>query len=144
MCNLVTELEGLLKRIPAKVEIAIFRTEFLAAVAFILDGERRGVGLIEHLDSAKADFNVSGRHLRVFALALYNSSGHLKHPLTAYGRGCLDKLCGSRSVNHELGDAITVTQVDEGHSAKFPGFLNPSGKSNDLAGIFYAELSASM
>ena len=119
MSDLMTDLEGSLKRISTKVEIAILRTKFLSAVAFVLDSDRRRVGLVEYLYPAECDLNVSGRHLRILALTLDHLSLYLKHPLTAQARSCLHEFCISMGINNQLSDAIAVPKVDECHSAKF-------------------------
>ena len=144
MCNLVSEEKGPLERIPAKVQIAVFRPEFLASVTDILDGERRCHRLVEHLDSAHGNLNVSRRQFRILALALDDLSCNLENPFTADRPGSLQQFGRSRCVYDKLGDAVTVTQINEGHSSEFPGFLHPAGKGHFLPGIFEAELSASM
>ena len=83
MSDLMTDLQSPLKRVSAKVKITVLCTKFLSAVAFVLDSERRSVGLVEYLDFAECDFDVSGRHLRILALTLDHLSGHLKHPFAA-------------------------------------------------------------
>ena len=83
MSDLVTDLERPLKRISTKVKVAVLCTEFLAAVALVLNCERWSIGLVEDLDFAERDLDISGRHLRVLALTLDDLSGNLKHPLAA-------------------------------------------------------------
>ena len=83
MSDLMTDPEGLLKRISSKVEITVLRTEFLTTIALILDSERRCIGLVEDLDFAEHDLDVSGRHLRVLALTLHHLTGYLKHPFAS-------------------------------------------------------------
>ncbi len=120
MSNLVTKLQCLLKRIPAKVQITVLGAEFLTAVTVILYCERRGIGLVENLYFRNAYFNVSGRHLRILALTLQYGSGHLYHPFTSERRSRLQQFLLSRGIHHKLGNAIAVTQVNERHSSKFP------------------------
>ena len=83
MSDLVTDLERPLKRISTKVKVTVLGTEFLAAVAFVLDCEWRSVGLVENLDFAECDLDISGRHLRVLALTLHHLTGYLKHPFAS-------------------------------------------------------------
>ena len=72
-----------MKRSSSEVKIAVLCSEFLTAVTLFLDCEWRSVGLVEDLDLAEADLDVSGSHLRVLALSLDNLAGNLDNPLTA-------------------------------------------------------------
>ena len=47
-------------------------------------------------------------------------------------------------VEYDLCQAIAVAQVDESHAAHSAGALHPSGEGHGLAGIGYAEFSASV
>ena len=49
---------------------------------------------------------------------------------------------GGIGLHYQLGDAVTVAKVYEGHSAQFTGFLNPSGQGYFLAFVLNAELPA--
>jgi hypothetical protein len=117
MSDLVTDLESLLKRISTKVKITVLCSELLTAVAIVLDSERRSVCLVEDIDFSEADLNVTGRHLRVLALALDHLTGNLKYPLATKAGSCLEKSSVSVSVNYELSDAIAVTEVNECHTS---------------------------
>ena len=143
MRNLVPEFESLAQRVAAQVKVAVFRTEFLTSVADILDGERRGLGLVQDLECCHFDFYVSGRHLGVLAGTLYDLSGGLYHEFPSERSGCLHKF-SFRGVDDQLGDAVAVAQVNESHTSEFAAFLHPPGESDGFACIFYAELSASM
>ena len=48
------------------------------------------------------------------------------------GRGAAGRRVG---FDNELGDTITVTKVDECHSAEFAGFLDPSGEGYGFASV---------
>ena len=141
--NLVPQFESLAQRVAAKVEVAVFRTEFLSAVADILNRERRGLCLVQDLEFSNFDFYVSGRHLGVLAGTLYDLSGGLYHEFPSERSGCLHEF-SFRGVDDQLGDAVAVAQVYESHTSEFAAFLHPPGESDGFACIFYAELSASM
>ena len=143
MRNLVPEFESLAQRVAAQVEVAVFRTEFLSAVADILNRERRGLCLVQDLEFSNFDFYVSGRHLGVLAGTLDDLSRGLHHEFTSEGSGCLHKF-PFRGIHNQLGDTVAVAQVDECHTSEFATFLHPPGESDGFACIFYAELSASM
>ena len=118
MSNLVTDLESPLKRVSAKVEVAILRSEFLSSIALILDCERRCIGLVEDLDLSDAYLDVTCRHLRILALTLDNLTGYLKYPFASKAcRHILKFLC-SMSIDNKLSDTITVSQINESHTAQ--------------------------
>ena len=78
----VAKLEGFPERVPAQVEIPVFRPELLSAVADILYSERRSLRLVEYLYVREPDLNVACGHLGVPALALYDLSRSLDHVFT--------------------------------------------------------------
>ena len=45
-------------------------------------------------------------------------------------------------VEYELCDAVSVSQVDEGHASHFAGSLNPAGEGHLLAFVLESETSA--
>ena len=141
MRNLVTEHESVLERVSPEIQISVFRTDILASVALVLNRERRGYRLVEDIDGAELYFNVACIHLRVLALALHNLALYLDDELPS------ERCCGAyeffRSVglDNELRDAVAVAEIDECHSAEFPGFLYPAGEYYLLAHIRDAELS---
>ncbi len=51
MRNPVAEFERLAERVAPQVEVAVLGAELLAAVAHVLNRERRRLSLVEHLDS---------------------------------------------------------------------------------------------
>ena len=75
---------------------------------------------------AELDLDFAGIHLGILALALDNFALHLNHELTTERIGHIDQLCRSISTYNQLGDSVTVTEVNECHTTKFPGFLNPA------------------
>ena len=140
----VPQCQGALERAAAKVQVTELRTDVLAAVALILDGERRGDRLVEYVDGLKLQLYVACRHLGILALALHDLSCGLDDEFTSEGSGCLHEGGLRVGFHHELGDAVTVPQVDEGHSAEFPGPLDPSGQGYGLSDVGDAEFSASV
>ena len=142
MGHFVPKRQGALQRTAAQVQVTVFHAEVLSAVTFFLYGEGRGDALVEDIDTFKFNLDVSGGHLGVFGLALNHFTGCLDYEFTAEGRGCFHKFCGGIGLNYKLGDAVAVTEVNEGHAAKLAGFLDPSGEGYLLPFVFYAELPA--
>ena len=126
MSNLVTKHEGILQRISPEVKISVFRTNIIAAVTFIFDCKRRCDRLVQDMYGAELDLDFAGIHLGILALALDNLALHLNHELTTERIGHIDQLCRSISTYNQLGDSVTVTEVNECHTTKFPGFLHPA------------------
>ena len=138
----VPQGQRLLERIPSQVKVTELGAEILAAVALVLDGERRHRGLVEDVYRLKPDLDVACTHLRVLALTLDYLTGGLDDIFTAQrGRG-LHQSCVCVRLKHELRDAIAVTQVNESHSAELPGPLHPTGKGHLLPDILNAEFPA--
>ena len=115
----VPKFEGLLQRIASKVEIAILRTQVLAAVALVFDREGRGETFVEDIYFGNADFNVAGRHFCVFAAALHHFALRLDYEFTPQGGRGFHQFGGSIGFDHQLGNPVTVAQVYESHSAEF-------------------------
>ena len=142
MGEAVAECQGPLERGTAEVEVTVFRAEVLTAVGSLLDGERRGDGLVEDVDGLHLDLHVAGGHLRVLAFAFEDFAGHLDHEFTSeFGCGG-DEFRSRIGLHHELGDAIAVAEVDEGHTSEFAGFLNPSREGHFLTFVGDAEFAA--
>ena len=142
MSHFVTQGQGALQRTAAQVQVTVFGAEVFAAVALLLNGEGRSHALVQDMDGRYLDFDVTGGHLGVFRLTFNHFSLHLNHEFTAQGGGHIHQGSGSVGLHDQLGDAVTVTEVDKGHAAQFAGFLYPSGKGHLLPFVLNAELSA--
>ena len=142
MGHFVPKGQGALERSPAEVQVTVFHAEVLAAVGFFLDGEGRGDALVQDIDGRYFDLDVAGGHLGVLGLAFHHFAGGLDHEFAAQGRGRFHQGGGRIGLYHQLGDAVAVAKVDEGHAAQFTGFLDPTGERYLLPFVFQAELSA--
>ena len=138
----VPKHQSVLQRIAPQVEITEFRTQIFTAVAFVFNGERRGDALVQDADVRDLDLDVAGRHLGVFRLAFNDFPGRLDDEFPAEGGGRRNEFRRCVGFDHELGDAVTVAQVDERHAAEFAGFLYPAGEGDGLSGVCEAEFSA--
>ena len=54
------------------------------------------------------------------------------------------RLGGGVFLDDDLGDAVAVPQVDEGHGAEVPHFLHPSGQGDGLVDVAGPEAAAGM
>ena len=144
MGDTVTEHECLLERSAAKVEITVFHPEVIPAVRLVFDREGRGDGFIEDRNAGNLDFDLSGRHFEVFALALNDFTCRLDDKLASEGGRRFDKISRSVRLDDKLCDAVAVAEIDKGHTSEFTGLLDPAGEGNPLPGVRDAELSASM
>ena len=144
MCHAVTQGQGVLQRVAAQVKVAVPCAQFLAAVADILDSERRNVGGVEDIDLVEKDLDVACVHLRVLALALGHAACHLNHELAAQGCDCRCHCFSAVRVSHKLCYAVAVAKVDECHSAHFAYSLDPTGQSHSLPCVCKAKLSTCM
>ena len=126
MADAVPQLQGLLQGVPAKVEVTVFGAYVLAAVGIVLDGERRSKAGVQHIDAFEPYLYVAGGHLRVLAGALHHLTGGLDDELAAEAADRLNQFCGSVGFDYQLGYAVAVPEVYEGHTSKFTGALHPS------------------
>jgi AbrB family transcriptional regulator (stage V sporulation protein T) len=99
---------------------SLYRT--LGHVALISDRDAvvssSGAAKREYVEKAlspEVDQILQGRQL-----TLYNLSYNLDHEFTSEGCSCFNKFGGSISFNDELSYSVTVAEVDECHSSKFP------------------------
>ena len=134
--------QRLFHRVTADVEVAVFHPEVVASVGMVFDRKRGCDRAIEDFEFAHDDLNIAGCHLRVLVLPFGNLPAHLQDEFTTQLSGSLAERCVLFHVEHQLGNAITVAQVDERHPAQITGSLQPSGQGNGLPDRFQVELSA--
>ena len=140
--HLVAQFQVLAHSRAAQVEVAVFHAYIVASVRIVLDGKGRGERRIEHVQRGNDDFDIARRQVGVLAEAFVHSTGCLYDIFTSQVVGAVAKVGVRLLVEHELGNAIAVAQVDEGHAAHLASALHPSGQRDLLVYIFYAEFSA--
>jgi len=118
--------EGILAGLSAQVEVAVFQSELLAAVGLVFDGERWGGRGAEHLDALGHQLDVACGQVGIFAASLADASAYLDDALAHQGAGMLAQGGVQVEVEVELGDAVAVAQVDEGHAAEVADALDPA------------------
>ncbi len=92
---------------PAQVDVAVAQPHRLVGLVAVVDGERRGLRLVEDLDGAVPDLHLTGADAGVDGAlgAVADGAGDGDDPLGAHVGGVVD---------HALDDAGVVAQVDEG------------------------------
>ena len=137
----MTQLEVLANARTTQIQITILHTNIIATVGIVLNGEGRGLTLAEYVQLLSQYLNVTRRHLGILSLSLTNSTFDLNAPLTSQTIGFFAQFSVLRLVEHQLGDAITVAQVDKRHTTHLTGFLYPSGQRHLAAGIGETKLT---
>lgn len=131
----MAECQGALERGTAEIKITVLGADILATVGVLLDGERRGLGLVKDIQRFNFDFDVACRHLRVLAFALENLTGDLDDIFAAKARITFE---------NELCDAITVPEVNECHTAEAAGLLDPACEGYLLSFVGDTEFATSV
>ena len=131
----MAQFEILTNSLTAQIEITILHTDIIAAIGIILNGERRCQTLAQHIQFLYQNLNITRRHLGILALTLANLTFHLNTELTTQFVGLFTKGCIISLVEHQLSQAISVTEVHEGHTSHLTTTLYPSGQCHNTAGI---------
>jgi hypothetical protein len=134
----------LLQLRPPQVEVAVLEAQRLVGVELVLDRERRGVGLREHLEVVGPDLDRPGRQVRVLVgAARLDDAGDADAVLGAQPGRQLDQgRRRRRRIEHDLGQALAIAQVDEHAAAVIAVAADPAGQDDPAADIGVAELAA--
>ena len=131
-------------RFVAQVEIAVFQAGAFISFAAAGDGERQLVvtAAAQHLDGLGHHLDVSGGQLGILA-------GPLAHRAGDAQSGLLIQLLelGQQGfvLHHQLGDAVKIAQHGKGQTgADLAHVIEKPGQLHALAGVFHAQLSASV
>ena len=128
-----------------QVQVAVLEAQGLVHLALgLVDGERRRARRPQHVDDVGPQFDVTGRQARVLRAG---------QPLGQQAAGADDELgphlAGDRvgggsggPVEHDLGDAVAVAQVQEDQLAEVAPAVDPAGQGHGLAGRFGACFAA--
>ena len=133
--KLVAEFKVAAHGAAADVQIAVLHAQVIAAIGIFFNGEGRRVGGVEHGEFAHIDFDVACGHLVVLGVAFGHHTFHLQDVFASQFVGALAKGGVSFFVEYELGDAVSVAQVDKGHTTHFAATLHPACKGNALANV---------
>ena len=131
----VAQLEVAAHRGATYVEIAVAHAEVVATVGFVFDGERRYLAGVQYCEAVGYYLDVAGRKGGVLGGTLGNGACHLYHKFASEVVGGFGERCVVVVVEYHLCYAVTVAEVDEGHTTHFAGFLHPAGECHFLAGV---------
>ena len=138
----MAEFQVLAHDTASEVEVAVFHSQFIAAIGFVLDGEGRGDALAEDSQFRSDDLDVACRHLWVFALPFAHASCHLYAVFASEFVGFGTEITVGFLIEHQLRDAIAVAQVDEGHATHLAASLHPPCEGHSLPFVGESEFSA--
>ena len=132
----------LVQLLAAQVEEAVFEPRVLGIWLVAEHRHRQVAGRAENLDLAHIDFDEAGRHVRV--LGAGRALAHLAvDPDDEFRAQLLGLPEGRRiRIDHALGDAVMVAQVDEQHAAVVADAMAPAGQPDRLAVLGEAEGAA--
>jgi hypothetical protein len=137
----VAQFQVTAQRVAAQVEVPVAHAELFAAVGFILNGERRYAGCVEHIELLNDDLDFAGRHFQVLVAAFDNFPGGKDDEFAAKLAGLHAEPGIGFHVKGQLSEAVAVAQVDKGHPAEVAGALHPAGKGYGLTGIREAKFA---
>ena len=140
----MSQFKILAHRVAANVQIAVFHTKVVAAIANVLDGEGRGLAAVKQRELADFQFDFSRRHIRVFRFALDDGAFGLNHELAPEGAGLFEEFRVAAAIQEELGDAVTVAEVNPNEGAFVAGALHPAGQCHLLASVGKTKFATSM
>ena len=143
-CHLVTQLQVFAHTRAPQVEIAVFHAQVVATVGVVLDREGGRQTRAQHVELAGYDFDVASGHFRVLARAFGHCAFHLYHIFAAQLVGTLTQLGVNVVVKHDLRDAVSVAQVDEGHAAHLAGALHPACQGHHFACVLETKFAISL
>ncbi len=107
-CHAVAQFEIASHGIASQVKVAVSHADIIAAVAFVLDGERRNFARVKYIQFRSEDFDVAGRHIRVFRCAFGYTAFSLNDKFAAEMIGCFVERGIDLVVENDLSDAVAV------------------------------------
>jgi len=129
----------------ADVQVAPLHARGLVGLDAVLDAERRGDRLVQHLDGAGEHLDFARHHVGVDRLgaALAHFAGELQHVLAAEVLGQRE-LLGAHAVgvDDHLRVAVAIAQVNEDEPAVVAVVPRPTGQCHLAPAIVLAQLAA--
>ena len=136
-----TQQNILVQTLPPQVEETVFQPQRLRRMVVLGDQERQHLRLAEHFHRLGHHFNFTGNQLRIDRS--FGAGDHLAgkgddrlHPPALQ---LLIKL--PFRIDHHLGQAVMVAQVDKNNAAVVTHAVNPAGQFYGLADIGFPQFS---
>ena len=140
----MTQFQVLAHSRTAQVQITVFHTQVIPAVGIVLDGKRRSLCRIQHGQPFHCDFHLTRRQVGILAGTFVHRTLYLNDILTAQVTGLFAKFCVHVRVKHQLGDTVTVAEVNKSHTSHLAYTLYPSGQRHALSCISDSQFAACM
>ena len=133
-----------LQPLPAQIQEAIAQPQVLAGLGFPVHRERQRFGGGEHLQGRGVDLHLAGFQVLVdhplgagVNLAVEGHGG-----LPAQLLGPLPQRLGAGVVEHHLGDAVAIAEIEEHDALLIPDRVHPPGQLHRAAGVGFAQGAA--
>ncbi|MNH71776.1 hypothetical protein D3C73_239280 [compost metagenome] len=128
-----------------QVEEAIAQAGFFTHIGELVERERRGFRFVEHFQFITQHFDHARRHVGVGGTGRTqaNLAGDLHDVLAAHAIGSGEGFSTVR-IEHDLGQTITITDIEENHPTVVTATVDPSAKGNFLAFQAFVQLAAIM
>ena len=137
-----TQHDVLVQGLATQVEIAVLEPDFLGILRLAEDWQRQFGGFRQHLDRLNPHLDFSGGQVGVDgrAFAQHHLAVDTDHALGAHPLHPLE--ARRLRVQHQLGQAVVVAQVDEQQTAVVPLPVHPAGQADRGAGVGSAKRAA--
>ncbi|MNQ77402.1 hypothetical protein D3C85_922680 [compost metagenome] len=134
----------LVQGLAAQIQEAVLEADFLRILRLAKDRQRQFGGFRQHFNGQDADFDLAGGQVGVGGFG--RAADHFAVDLDdAFGAQALDSFKARRlRVQHQLGQAVVVAQVDEQQAAVVALAVNPARQTNIRARIRRTEGAAGM
>jgi len=151
LIDAMAHAKGSLQRSSAKIKVAVLEALFFAGIDFVLDLERRRIGLIENRQFNGSNFDFAGGQLRILigSATRYNST-YTNDPLGSHSLSthvCLLKEVAMTLkywVKDNLRDALSVAEVEKYAPAVVAITRHPAEEDNLFAFVGGAKVAVSM
>ena len=129
----------LVQLLAAQIEKAIAQPHVLGIVLLAEDRQRQFGGGAQNLDLGHIDFDQARRHVGIFRAgrALAHLAVDPDDPFRAKLLGLREG--GRIGIDHALGHAVMIAQIDEQHAAMIANAMAPAGKTDSFAGVRLAQ-----
>ena len=129
----------------AQVDIAIAQARLFAHVGVFVERERRGFRVVQHFQLVTQDLDHARGHVGVAGTSRTQAylAGDLDHVFAAHAVGGCEGFSAVR-IEHHLGQAFTITDIEEDHPAVVTTTVDPSAKGYFLTFQAFVQLAAIM